>query len=99
LIIIFFVTLTHEDATLNHEVFTHPEGWDLAHLILGCIILCLSVYFSFLEFMRYLDAGMSKHLAFENVFILLTSSLVISNFLKLNDTHFRIVSVFVLAMN
>ena len=102
LMIIFFVTLTHEYATLDHDVVTHPERagwWDLTHFSLGCLILCLSVYFSFLEFMRYLDAGMSKHLAFESVFILLTSSLVISNFLKINDTHFRIVSVFVLAMN
>ena len=102
LMIIFFVTLTHEYAKLDHEKFRHPEkagGWDLAHLILGCLILCLSVYFLFLEFMRYLDAGISKHLAFESMFIFLTSSLVISNFLNLNDTHFRIISVFVLAMN
>ena len=49
--------------------------------------------------MRFLDAGPSKHLAFESVFILLTTSLVISSYLNVNDTHFRIISVFVLAMN
>jgi hypothetical protein len=104
--ILFYITLTHEHTTNDDIIVSreyisdkgNPWGrpWDLAHLILGVLIMFTSCYFLLLEVKKFIQAGFSYHFLSEISFYLLSLGLVIANFAGADDTQFRIISVFVL---